>query len=244
MLRQTLALALFAPSVLVAQSERERGYLFKEPPVTLTLHGGFGMPTSTGDLWAFTFDELTLGRRDLMAFDQGVDLALRLNDRFDLVIGYLASSTRQNSELRDWVDENDQPIRQRTSFTRRPLSASVRYSLKPKGSMIGSYAWVPATTVPFIGLGAGRMSYKFQQAGEFVDESTQEIFEDSYSAAGKVGFVVASAGAGFTIAPSLVLTTEFRYLHAGSDGRPSYLGFERLDLSGLSTLVGFTLRFN
>lgn len=242
--RTVLALLVVLPAALAAQSERERGYLFREPTVTLTLSGGLGMPTSTGDLWAFTFDELTMSRRDLAAFDQGVDIALRLNDRFDLVFGYALSESRTKTELRDWVDENDQPIEQNTRFTRRPLSATLRYSLRPRGTMIGSYAWVPTTFAPYVGIGAGRMSYRFQQAGEFVDSETAEIFEDNYRARGKVGFVLASTGVVWSVAPSLALTGDFRYLHASADGRPSFIGFDKLDLSGLATTVGLTIKFD
>ncbi len=242
--RTVLALLVVLPAALAAQSERERGYLFREPTVTLTLSGGLGMPTSTGDLWAFTFDELTMSRRDLAAFDQGVDLALRLNDRFDLVLGYALSESRTQTELRDWVDENDQPIEQRTRFTRRPLSATLRYSLRPRGTMIGSYAWVPTTFAPYVGLGAGRMSYQFHQAGEFVDSETAEIFQDNYRARGKVGFVLASTGVVWSLAPSIALTGDVRYLHASADGRPSFIGFDKLDLSGVATMVGFTIKFN
>lgn len=244
--RTVLALALLVvlPAALTAQSERERGYLFSEPRVSLTLSGGLGLPTTTGDLWAFTFDELTMSRRDLAAFDQSVDLALRLSERFDLVVGYALSESRTQSEMRDWVDENDQPIQQRTRFSRRPLSASLRYSLRPRGTTIGSYAWVPTTFLPYVGLGAGRMSYRFQQSGEFVDSETAEIFQDSYGARGKVGFVLASTGLIWSVAPSIALTSELRYLHASADGRPSFVGFDKLDLSGVATTVGFTIKFN
>jgi hypothetical protein len=242
---QALAVLLaFVPSALAAQSERERGYLFREPPVTLTLSGGLGLPTSSGDLWAFTFDELTMSRRDMASFDQAVDLAIRLNERFDLVLGYGLSTSKAQTELRDWVDENDQPITQRTRFTRRPLSATVRYQLKPRGNRVGSYVWIPNAFVPYVGLGAGRMSYRFEQNGEFVDSETLEIFQDSYRASGTVGFGVVSTGAVWSIFPSLALTGEMRYLHASADGRPSFVGFDKLDLSGVATTLGFTIRFN
>lgn len=240
--RTLLALLVIVPSVLAAQGERERGFRFRAPVVSLTLSGGLGLPNSSGDLWAFTFDELTMSRRDLTAFDQGIDLGIRLTERMDLVLGYGMAASRTQSELRDWVDENDQPITQRTRFTRRPLGATLRYALKPRGSMIGKYAWVPATFVPYVGVGGGRMSYRFEQNGEFVDDVTLEIFRDDYRASGTVGFASASTGFVWSMVPSLAVTGEVRYLHASADGRPSFVGFDKLDLSGVSTMVGFTLR--
>ncbi len=243
MYRTLLALLAVLPSALEAQSERQRGYLFREPPITLTLSGGLALPTTTGDLWAFNFDELTMSQRDLAAFDQSVEMAFRVNERVDIVVGYGLSDSRAQTEMRDWVDENEQPINQRTRFIRRPFSAGLRYALRPKGTMVGSYAWVPNAVVPYVGVGAGRMSYRFTQQGDFVDSETLEIFSDNYSATGKAGFVVASGGAVWTLIPSVALTTELKYLHASADGRPSFEGFDKLDLSGVSTSVGFTLRF-
>jgi hypothetical protein len=244
MYRTLLALIAVLPAALEAQSERKRGYLFREPPVTLTLSGGLALPSSSGDLWAFTFDELTMSRRDLAAFDQSVEMAFRVNERVDIVVGYGLSDSRARTEMRKWVDEDERPINQRTRFIRRPLSAAVRYALRPRGTMVGSYAWVPNWFVPYVGVGAGRMGYRFTQQGDFVDSETLEIFSDNYSATGKAGFLLASGGATWTLLPSLAVTTELKYLHASGSGRPSFEDFDKLDLSGVSTSVGLTLRFN
>lgn len=242
--RTVLALLLaILPSALAAQSERERGYLFREPPLTLTLSGGFGLPTSSGDLWAFAFDELTMTRRDIASFDQSVDLAVRLHERVDLVLGYGVSDGRTRSELREWLDENGQPINQRTRFIRRPLSAVLRYTLRPRGTKVGNYAWIPNAVVPYVGLGAGRMSYRFTQNGDFVDSETLEIFSDNYTASGVAAFGLASTGVVWSLIPSIAIASELKYLHASADGRPSFEGFDKLDLSGVSTSVGFTIRF-
>lgn len=243
MYRAFLTLLAVFPFALEAQREGQRGYLFREPPVTLTLSGGLALPSSSGDLWAFQFNELTLSRRDLAAFEQSVEMAFRINERVDLVVGYGLSDSRTRTELREWVDENELPIHQRTRFVRRPLSAALRYALRPRGTMVGSYAWVPNGFVPYLGVGAGRMAYRFTQQGDFVDSETLEIFSDTYSATGKAGFVVASSGVVWTLIPRVAVTTEVKYLHASASGRPSFEDFTRLDLSGVSTSVGFTLRF-
>jgi hypothetical protein len=237
-------MAVLASAPLSAQSQRERGYLFREPPVSITLHGGLGAPQAAGDLWAANFDELTLGRRDLRAFDRGADIAVRLSPRLDLVLSYGVSDVTRQTELRDWLDENGFPIRQSTRFARRPLGAGLRYNFVDRGRMLGNYAWVPTSFVPFVGVSVGTMAYRLDQQGEFVDSETAEIFEDAYRASGRTGFVQGSVGAGITLIPSLVLTGEIRYLAAGSDGRPSFLGYDRLDLSGFSSLIGLSLRLH
>ena len=144
--------------------------------------------------------------------------------------------------MRDWVDDDGMPIRQSTRLIRRPFGASVRYHLRPRGTALGRYAWVPNRVVPWVGLGAGRMAYSLDQAGEFVDSETLEIFADRYRAAGRTAYAQASAGTSLTLLPSIALTVEARYLFASADGDPSFAGFDKLDLSGLSTSLGLSLR--
>jgi hypothetical protein len=239
-------LALVAISATAAaQTPRGQGqgYLFREPPATLTFFGGFAQPNAGSDLFDFSFDELTLGRRDLVAFDRGVDLAIRLSERTDLVLGLASSGRSQRSEFRDWVDNNDQPIEQTTRFRRTPLGATLRYHLVPRGRAISALSWIPAPVVPWVGAGGGVMWYRFQQAGDFIDFETSEIFFDRYTAEGWTPFAQGAAGAGWTIGPRLMLTTEARYVWGRGDLGSDFEGFERLDLSGVSTTLGLTIRF-
>jgi hypothetical protein len=236
-----LLVMMMLASPLGAQGELARGYLFREPPVSISLRGGLASAVAGGDLWAFTFDELTLGRRDLSSIEQGGDIAIRLSPRLDLVIAYDVSDVSRRSEMRDWVDPDGFPIRQTTRFIRRPFGASVRYHLRDRGHSLGNYAWVPTRFVPFVGLGVGRMAYSLDQAGEFVNPESLEIFEDQYRASGRTAYAQASLGASWVLLPSLALRVESRYLFARADGNPSFVGFDRLDLSGLSTSLGLSL---
>ena len=226
-----------------AQGSRARGYLFREPPATLTIFGGLAQPGANSQIFDLTFTELTASRRDFLGLDGGVDLAVRVGERLDLVFGVSRTSARHNSEFRDWVDQDDLPILQSTAFRRTPLGVMLRYNLRDRGRAIGSYSWIPAPVVPWVGLGGGAMHYKFEQAGEFVDFETLDIFFDQFSAEGWAPFAQASVGAGWTLLPSLQLTTELRYLYGRSAMSEPFVGFDRLDLSGLSTVVGITLRF-
>ena len=242
--RIVVALLLLAPSAaaLGAQGESSRGYLFREPPVSLTLYGGFSQPRTGGDLWGFTFNELTLSRGDFAGGEFGGDIAIRLAPRVDLVVSYAAHDVSTRSESRDFVGTDGFPITQTSRLIRRPFGASVRYHFTDRGRMLGTRAWVPNRFVPFVGLGFGRMAYSLDQQGEFVDEATLDIFVDRYRAAGRTAFAQASLGAAVTLIPSVALTGEARYLLAGADGSPSFSGFDRFDLSGFSANVGLTLR--
>lgn len=244
---RTVAPLLFAvlaatPS-LAAQGARERGYMLREPKATLTVFGGYALPGASSDLFALTYEQLTVEKGDFAGFDGGVDLAVQLTPRMDLVFGVSRTNVTQRSEFRDWVDQDDQPILQRTNFRRTPMSATLRYHLRERGQRVGTYAWIPSPVDPWVGLGGGAMRYRFLQAGDFVDYETLAIFSDRLEAEGWAPFVQLGAGAGFNIAPAVQLTTELRYVRGGGRLEDPFENFDRLDLSALSTAVGFTFRF-
>jgi len=233
---------LVLPAAASAQGERERGYLFGAPRATLSLYGGLASPSTRSDLWQFTFDEFTLGRRDFLGFNRGADLALAVGDRWDVVISFANDAQSRQSESRDYVDQDDQPIEQRTELVRSAFGLGLRYSVVQKGRRIGSLSWIPARVVPHVGVSTGFLYYRFQQQGDFVDAVTLEIFPDFYRSVGRTGFVRGEIGTGFTISPSLVLNTELRYLRARGRVEPTFSGFQPLDLSGVTATFGLTIR--
>lgn len=226
-----------------AQSATERGYLFREPPAALTLFGAFASPSAGSDLYQFSFDELTLGREDLASVSHGFDLAIRLSPRWDAVFGVMFARGAHRSEFRDFVDLDDQPIEQTTTLSRVPIGGSFRYHFTPRGQSIGSRAWIPARFSPWVGLGGGAMQYRFSQRGDFVDYNTLNVFPDQFTTRGWTPFAQGSVGAGWTLIPNLALTGELRYVRARGANGEDFVGFERIDLSGLSTAVGLTVRF-
>jgi len=239
-----LAMAMGAPAVASAQVGRGDGFLFREPRSTLTVSGGLALPSARSDLFTYTTSQLTLDRADFGAAAFAVDLSFAVTERTDVVVGISPSSSRTASEFRDWVDTNDQPIEQVTTLARSPFTVSARYHLAPRGRRVGTIAWIPTRVVPFVGAGAGVMKYRFEQDGDFIDTETLNVFSDRLRASGWAWVGQVSAGAHLTLTPRLMLSGEMRYLRGSADAeRPNrdYVGY-RLDLSGMTTLVGFTIR--
>lgn len=238
--------SLGAPAGLDAQRGSGGDYRFRAPVATLTVHGGLAMPRARSELFSFTTQELTLARSDFVAGSFGADLALMLGDRMDLVLGVVRDQSLNDSEFRDWVDNNDLPIEQTTRFLRQPFTAGIRYHFAERGRSVGSYAWIPTRFVPFVGIGAGLMRYEFEQAGDFIDMATLDVFSDRFLEEGWSPVLQGSAGASWNLNPYLQVVGEFRYLRARGDAGGSgddFQGFGRLDLSGLSTMFGLSLRF-
>jgi len=239
-----LALLGLAGSAATAHAQvMGDGFLFRPPVGSLTLRGGFARPDAASDLFDFTFEELTLDRDDFNSPALGFDLGVRLSRRLDVVLGVGVASAKRRSEFRHWVDLDDQPIEQTTTFRRVPVTASLKAYITPRGRTIGSFAWLPARWAPYVGFGAGFVWYRFKQEGDFVDFENLDIFPATYRSEGwtPTGHLLA----GFDLALGLrwALNFEGRYSRASAKPGYNYEGFEPIDLSGLTTTIGIQYRF-
>lgn len=235
---------LFGRTSAMAQSGGGEGFLFQEPSVSLTIYGGLNQPGAGGDLFGYARREFTLDRNGFRSPTVGFDLAFLLGPRTELLLGMMPASSTVSSEYRDWVDGDDKPIEQTTAFRRAPLTASVRYYLADRGRAIGSTAWIPTKVVPFVGAGFGAMRYSFEQVGDFVDFQTLDVLPDRLTSSGWAPVFQASGGVQYNLSRRVLFTGEMRYLRGSADASTpnrDYIGY-RLDLSGLTTLVGFTVR--
>lgn len=238
-----LLAALLALAPAAGAQSAGRGFLFGSPASSLTLRGGFAHASAGSDVFAFSREQLTLGRGDFDGFLLGADFARRLAPRLDLVLGAAFAGRDARSEMREWVDQDDRPIEQTTRFQRVPLTASVRAYPLPRGRSVGRFVWIPARVAPFVGAGAGAMWYRFEQTGDFVDFETLEVFYDEFASSGWAPTAHALAGADVSLGPRLALVGEARWTWAESELGRDFEDFEPIDLSGLSASLGLLVRF-
>jgi hypothetical protein len=239
LLAATAAAAVVRPSH--AQSAGD-GFLFQVPNGTWGVHAGFDRALAGGDIFSFVTDQLTLSRADFSSATLGANVAIRLTPLLDIAFDVAYANAEHRSEFRDWVDQNNLPIEQTTSFRRVPVTVSVKRYLTPRGRSIGRFAWVPARRATYVGIGAGMMWYRFRQVGDFVDFQTLNVFPDDFQSSAWTPVVHTLAGVDVALGRYFVLTGEGRYTWAkGSMGR-DYVGFNRIDLSGLSLTAGFSVR--
>ena len=219
------------------------GYLFHRPDVTLSVRGGYSHASAASDVFDEVTSTLTLDRGDFSSLTVGGDLAVHLSERVDLVFSGDYSRAKHKSEFRDFVDNNDLPIEQTTTFERIPLTANVRLNLGSAGRSIGHLAWIPNRVVPYVGAGVGGMRYRFKQDGDFVNFTTNGVFravldtDSQWTLVGQ-GF----AGVDYNFSPQLGLTFDARYLHARGELGTAFKGYDRIDLSGVTGTVGLSVR--
>jgi outer membrane protein W len=123
-----------------------------------------------------------------------------------------------------------------------PLTLSLRYNLAPRGRSIGQLAWIPSRVVPYVGAGVGGLRYRFKQEGDFVNYSTNAVFPAVLLSESWTFVAQGMAGVDYNFSPRFGLSLDARYLHASSDLSPSFQGYDRIDLSGLSATVGLSVR--
>lgn len=236
----TLALIL-APSVATAQEGRD--FLFRRPLFTLGFQVGYAVPFAGSEIFDFATDELTLSKTDFHAVTWMGSFAFRATERIDVgfEVGYAKSDKR--SEFREWEDTEGLPIEQNTLLERIPVSLTVRGFLFDRGRRVSRFAWIPGKWSPFAGVGIGRMNYSFEQAGDFVDYQTLDIFTDTFLSEGNTTTFHLLAGADYSLGTRFILRGEGRYSWAEADMDRDFVDFDPIDLSGFQATVGFGIRF-
>jgi len=240
----SFALALLLGAAPAALAQSPDGYLFRPPAGMLTLRGGYSVANAGSDIYSFARQNLTLDRSDFNAGTAAFDLSFMATSRMDVSFGLGIARSSAGSEFRDYIDNNNLPIEQKTSLQTVPLSTTLRYYLAPRGRSLGRYAWVPARIAPYVGLGGGMVWYTFRQTGDFVDFQTLNVFNDNLSSSGRSLMGLALAGANVAMGTRWALTGEARYTFATAPLRQDFVGFHSIDLSGLSFTGGISMRLS
>ena len=247
-MNRSIQLALVTAALLAgagtssAQSAGD-GFLFHSPDVTLSLRAGYSRADAGSDVFDDVTSNLTLNRRDFSSLTVGGDFAFHVAKRVDVVLSGGYSRSNHKSEFRDFVDNNDLPIEQTTTFERLPVTANLRFNLSQPGRTIGSLAWIPNRIVPYVGAGVGAMRYRFRQDGDFVDFNTNAVFPSVLDSEGWALVGQAMAGVDYNFSPRLGLSLDARYMHAKGELDPQrYKGYDKLDLSGTAATIGLSFR--
>lgn len=237
---------LLAATIMVARPSLAQrggdGFLFQSPLFTLGFHGGFDRAIASGDVFGFVTKQLTLSRGDFSSASFGSTLGLPVSPSNDLVIDVSYANVARRSEFRAWVDQNNLPIEQTTSLQRIPVTVGFRHYLGARGRSIGRFAWVPAARTFYVGVGAGLMHYRFRQIGDFIDFQTRNVFPDDFVSKAWTPVVHAHAGMEVSLGHVIMLTGEARYTWARGPMSRDFVGFNRIDLSGVSVSAGFAIR--
>lgn len=245
MKKKSLFALLLSAAVLAAAAplSAQDGYMFGAPRLSLTLRGGAAGATANADVFDFMTDQLTLSRGDFTSPAFGADLGIRIMPQVDLMLSVATAQSSNDSRFRDFVETNDEEIRQTTQLTRTPLTAGLKIHLLPRGRSISKYAFVPNRFSPYVGAAAGVMWWELYQDGDFVDFETLDIFHSFFESDGATFTANASAGGDLWVTSRVGLNVEGRYNLARADLDDDFSDFGKIDLSGWQLTAGITVRY-
>ncbi len=241
----TRAFALTALLVTFAvplRAQSGNGYLFGAPAFEVNVHAGYARAIAQSDVFDDAIRFLTLERGDFSGPSIGGELAIAISPRFALALNVDYASAVRRSEDRKYQDNNNLPIEQTTSFRRVPVTANAKLYLAPRGRSVGSLAWIPAKVVPWLGAGGGAMWYRLQQDGDFVDYQTLNVFAARLESSGWAPAFNGIGGVDVTLTPRVAFTADARYTWAKATPSRDYSNFDKIDLSGVTAALGFTIR--
>ena len=224
-------------------STQSPDFLFGRPGATIGIRASWLQSRSDSEIFDFTTEFLTLTKNAFNGPGIIVDLGVPMNNRADVLFAFEYNHASALSEDRDFVEDNDQPIEQTTTFRQVNLTANVELALLPRGREIGRYAWIPSTVVPYVGGGAGLLWYQFGQEGDFVDYDTLAIFTDRLTSSGWTPSAHLFGGVDVKLTQRLFLSGEARYVWAHTPLEGPFIDFDDIDLAGFRITGGVQFVF-
>ena len=229
------------PSGISAQSSGQ-GFLFAPPAVQVGISVGYVRAHAGGGVLGRAMEDFTLDKRDFDASTWGFQLAVRTMERLDIALDGRFSRSQTRSESRPYVDLDNLPIEQTTTFVRVPVTLSAKYYLRDRGRAISRFAWIPTKWAPFVGAGAGLSWYQLKQEGDFVEEPSLDILSLTIESSGATPTVHALVGVDISMSPRFLWTLEGRYTF-GYATTDYVFNYGNLDLSGFQATIGISARF-
>ena len=175
---------------------------------------------------------------DFRAFPIFGEWNIGFGDRIEVSVGVGYQNKNVDSRYRDLVNtaNNDADIVQELRLRMIPITGTVKFL--PMGQA-GQFQ-------PYFGGGISAVNFHYQEAGDFVDPSTLEIFNDKFTASGTAFGALILGGLRMPLGGDVyALQVEGRYLFGSGDTGGADAGFlgDKIDLSGGSINFGFLIRF-
>jgi hypothetical protein len=171
--------------------------------------------------------------RDFRGATVGAEYLVGLGDFFDAGLGIGYYSRTAPSVSRDFVQPDGSEIEQRFRLRIAPISATFRYLPLGHSDAI----------TPYIGAGVGIYMWKYTEAGDFVDPTTSEIFNGTFSGSGTAVGPIILGGVRVPLG-RVAIGGEIRY-QRGIGDLPATEGFagSKIDLGGINYLATINVRF-
>ena len=218
-------------------------FLFSKPQASLTVRASWLFARGGSDWYDFVTDVLTLNSGDFDAPGVGIDFGIPLSPRVDVQFAFDFSRSQSPSEYRRFVDNNRLPIEQVTTLREANFGGNIKFAVLDRGRQVSQFVWVPRPVVPYVGAGAGAITYNLRQVGDFVDFVDFSVFPDVFEAHGWAPSAQVFGGVDVRVFRRLYVTVDGRYLWAAADLGRDWIDFEPIDLTGFRLSGGVHVDF-
>jgi len=201
--------------------------------------GGF-IPRADSNLFRDDAELYTVDKEDWRGVTGGIEFSLHPTDHVELGFHLDGYGRQVDTNYRNYTRPDGREILQSLKLTLVPLGATLRVF------PLDRYA----TVSPYVGAGPDLVFYKYEEFGDFIDFGTDEldIFDDHFVSEGAAAGFHVTGGLQVRLGHDFSVLGEARYQWArrnlGDDFRaqPGQDAL-RLDMSGLSVVVGLSIRF-
>lgn len=209
---------------------------------SISFRAGYFMPTGNSDIWDENTADLTYAVSDFNNYLLGFEFNYFASHY--LTVGLSVDFYRKSigSEYVDYVDNLGNPIMQDITLEVVPITGTVKFTPLGNGSP-GYRGQRGSRFVPWVGGGLGVYAFRYEEFGEFIDFTDMSIYDGD--------FITESAALGFHVAGGVVFPMgldwdaffELRYAIAEGELSEDFLGFDPIDIGGVSVIFGASYRF-
>lgn len=232
-----------APSIRPPSSA---DFFLGRPRATVGVRGNWVVASAGSDIFDFVTEHLTLEKSSFNTPAFGVDLSINVAPRLDAMLGFELSKASTPSHYRqksEQVGDRFLPIEQTTSLKQQSINAGVKFALLPAGRRVSRFAWIPNRFTPYVGAGGGVLNYDFEQVGDFVDFTNDNIFTSTFRSTGWAPSAHALGGADVHLFKRVFMSLEGRYTWSSAALDRDFVDFDPIDLKGFRVGAGFHYAF-
>jgi hypothetical protein len=234
----TALVLVLAPALASAGPPRHYpGGAPASPEFLLNLSAGQFEPDGDSELWQENLELYALDSSSMQDWILGVEFGRILSPHLEVLLG-AEYYTGENASYR-FTDSEGFPIALSHRLRMAPVTAGLKWMPFGRLGPAGGYRRL----VPYLGGGLGAVFWDYEEQGDFVDPFTDEVYSGRAAADGTaLGFYL-TLGLEVPFSPFWSLYLEGRHRSAKDDLGNLFAGYDKLDLSGDSIVVGASFRF-
>ena len=206
---------------------------YNDKPSSLRIH--FGELQLDGDsiYWQTRAEDFFGGVGDFDDGVVGVDFLRMVRERWGVLLSARGFESQSTRGFRDFVDELGNDIEHTASLEVTNVSAGLVLYLLRRGAILS----------PYIGGGASVYSYDLEEAGDFIDFDTFDIFDGTFRASGETIGTFWLVGIEVPVTSNFSIFGEARWHDASDRLAEDFQDFGDIDLSGKEASLGLSYRF-